>query len=287
VRSRGATTPSQRLLGLPDEGTLLVCTDLHGHLADFRRMRELFLAADAAGERPFLLFTGDLIHGPNCEPEDWPDFLGAHYVDQSGDLVDEYLALVARHPARVSCLIGNHEHSHIGGPHTPKFWSDETVHFEQTVGPERTERYKRLFCSMPVVAVASCGVAVTHAAPAVEIGGPQDIEQIRYEGYEKLAVQCMPEMQLLGGLLWSRCCPPETARRFLDALAIAGAGLDIVVYGHEIVAEGFERVGDEQLVLSTSFGIRQEHKHYLRIDLSRRYRSVRELRVGEELRPLY
>jgi hypothetical protein len=250
-------------------------------------MREVFLASQAAGERPFLLFTGDLIHGPNCEPEDWPDFLGAHYIDQSGELVDEYVALAAEHPAHVSCLIGNHEHSHIGGPHTPKFWSDETVHFEQTVGPERTERYKQLFCSLPVVAVSGCGVAVTHAAPAVEIRGPQDIERISFEGYERLAVECMPEMQLLGGLLWSRCCAPEIARRFLDALCAGGPALDIVVYGHEIVAEGFERVGEEQLVLSTSFGVRRQHKVYLKLDLSRRYRSVKELRVGEELLGLY
>lgn len=250
-------------------------------------MRERFLVSQRAGEQPFLLFTGDLVHGPNCEPEDWPDFLGAHYVDQSGELVEEFMALQQAYSEQVACLIGNHEHSHVGGPHTPKFWSDETLHFEQTVGPARTERYKQLFQSMSVVAVSSCGVAVTHAAPNIQLRGPEEIDGIRFEGFEKLAIQCMPEMQLLGGLLWSRNCPPPVARRFLDALSKDGSRLDVVVYGHEIIAEGYERVGDEQLVVSTSFGVRQENKFYLRLDLGGCYRSAADLQEGREILRLY
>jgi hypothetical protein len=250
-------------------------------------MRDHFVAAEQRGERPFLLFTGDLIHGPNCEPDEWPEFLGTHYVDQSGELVDEFIALQQAHPDRVACLIGNHEHSHVGGPHTPKFWTDETVHFEQTVGAARTERYKELFRSMPVVAVSSCGVAVTHAAPNIQLRGPEEIDAIRFEGFEQLAIQCMPEMQVLGGLLWSRNCPPPVARRFLDALGAHGARLDVVVYGHEIIAEGYERVGDEQLVVSTSFGVRRENKFYLRIDLGGSYRGAGDLQEGREILRLY
>ena len=37
-----------------------------------------------------LLFTGDLIHGPHIDPEDWPDFLGEYYRDASGDLMIAY-----------------------------------------------------------------------------------------------------------------------------------------------------------------------------------------------------
>jgi len=57
----------------------------------------------------------------------------------------------------------------------------------------------------------------------------------------------------------------------------------VVVYGHEIVAEGFSRIGDEQLILSTSFGVREARKLYLRLDLGGRYRSVADLREGVEL----
>ena len=158
-----------RLLRLPFKGTLYICTDLHGNLRDFRRMRELFLKSVDQGEDPFMLFSGDSIHGPNCEPDEWPSYLGDHYYDESGVLLDEFIQFQADFPGRVACLIGNHEHSHVGGPHTPKFWADETAHFEETVGSERAARYNKLFRSFPTVAVSHCGVAVTHAAPNAEI----------------------------------------------------------------------------------------------------------------------
>jgi hypothetical protein len=276
-----------RLLRLPSEGQLLVCTDLHGHLADFRRMVEIFRASQRAGERPFLLFTGDLIHGPNCPAEEWPSFLGEPYPDQSGQVVEGFLALRREAPGQVACLIGNHEHSHVGGPHTPKFWPDETAHFEEEVGPTRTRRYKKLFRELPVLAVSRCGLAITHAAPAVEIVGPEDIEELEYDGFEGLEIWSMAETRVLGALLWARYCPPAVARAFLDALGKGGPHLGVVVYGHEIIPEGYRKVGAEQLCLSTSFGVSVKHKVYLKVNLAGRYDSVADLRVGREIRSLY
>jgi hypothetical protein len=275
------------LLRLPFSGRLLICTDLHGHLADFRRMRDVFLLCLRQEEDPFLLFTGDLIHGPNCTPEEWPEHMGERYEDQSGALLDEFIRLQSDFPTRVACLLGNHEHSHVGGPHTPKFWPDETLYFEQSVGPKRAERYNRLFKQFFAAAVASCGVAVTHAAPNVEVSGPEEIEGIRYEGFEHLEVFSMSEMPLLGGLLWSRSCSPLVAQRFLAALSKNGPSLHVVIYGHEIVPQGFEHVGDEQLVLSTSFGIPREYRTYLKLDLRARYRSANDFEAGRELLLLY
>ncbi len=286
-RRKRKSVETPRLLRLPARGRLLICTDLHGNLGDFRRVRELFLASLAAGEDPYLLFTGDLIHGPECEPEDWPTFLGEHYVDESGTLCEEYLALAERFAGQVGCLLGNHEHSHVGGPHTPKFWPDETAHFEEVVGEARAARYRALFAAMPLVAVSACGVAVTHAAPNARIAGPEEIDRISLEGFEQADIWEMAESQVLGALLWARECRPEVARAFLDALAGEGPRLDVVIYGHEIVSEGFERVGEEQLVLSTSFGVARPNKYYLSLDLAGRYPSVQELRVGVELLRLY
>jgi hypothetical protein len=276
-----------RLLRLPEQGQLLICTDLHGNLRDFRRMRELFCQRLDGGESPFLLFTGDLIHGPSCTAEEWPDYLGSFFPDESPRVVEEFIQLQERYPDKVACLLGNHEHSHVGGPHTPKFWPDETLHFEQSVGPKLAKRCRRLFRSFPAVALARCGVVVTHAAPNAEIKGPSDIEAMRYEGFEELPITSLEEMPLLGRLLWSRRCPPPVAKRFLEALSVGGLTLGVVVYGHEIVPEGFERIGEEQLLLSTSFGVRDENKTYLLLDLGGHYGSSAVLREGVELLPLW
>src|SRR3982751_55902 len=111
-----------RVLRLPDRGRLLVCTDLQGCMRDFRRMIDVFEQAllKYHGDA-HLLLTGDLIHGPHIDPEDWPDFLGEYYRDASGELMMAYAGLAAQFPGRVHALLGNHEHGHIGGPHTPEF----------------------------------------------------------------------------------------------------------------------------------------------------------------------
>jgi hypothetical protein len=278
---------SPRLLRLPERGRLLLCTDLHGNLRDFQRMRALFEQAHDAGQQPYLLFSGDLIHGPSCEPEEWPSYLGTYFRDESDVIVDEFMELQRHYPRQVACLLGNHEHSHVGGPHTPKFWPDETLHFEQAVGARLARRYRKLFKSFATVAQGRCGVVVTHAAPNAEIEAPADIEAIRYDGFEELPIATLDEMPLLGRLLWSRTCPAETARGFLSALGGPEMDLGMVVFGHEITADGYERIGDEQLLLSTSFGIPDSHKFYLSVDLGSRYRSTKDLRVGHELLRLY
>ena len=77
-----------RVLRLPDHGRLIVCTDLQGCLRDFDRIVELYRGArlETDGDA-HILFTGDLVHGPHIDPEDWPDFLGEYYRDQSGEVV--------------------------------------------------------------------------------------------------------------------------------------------------------------------------------------------------------
>ncbi|MFH1129894.1 MAG: metallophosphoesterase, partial [Pseudomonadota bacterium] len=172
-----ALNSAKRVLRLPDKGKLLVCTDLHGNLRDFNQMREIFVNIRKKSPFAYLLFTGDLIHGPSpMDRADWPLSFGEYYEDQSGEVVDGFLQLKRDFEGQVNCLLGNHEHSHVGGPHTPKFWNDETAHFERTVGPERAERYKDFFRSFPLVATTSCGVALTHAAPNVKIDSVETLE---------------------------------------------------------------------------------------------------------------
>ena len=272
-----------RVLRLPDHGRLLVCTDLQGCLRDFHRVVELFDESDAETRGDtHLLFTGDLIHGPHLDERDWPDFLGEYYRDASDEVIDELVVLSLRHPGRIHALVGNHEHGHIGGPHTAKFAADEVELLERRMGPAAAARMRDVLRSFALVAVAPCGAVFTHGAPAATVRSIADIEAALLEGFELGSALDILDAPIIGPILWARSAQPDVAARFVRAL-----GGTFCIYGHDVIPEGFEQIGDEQMVVSTSFGVADARKVYVELDLSRRYRSVRELRVGHEIRPLY
>ncbi len=271
-----------RVLRLPDHGRLLVCTDLQGCLRDFHRIVELFDEAMAATGDAHLLFTGDLIHGPHLEPRDWPDFLGEYYRDASDEVIDELVVMSMRHPGRIHALVGNHEHGHIGGPHTAKFAADEVELLESRLGPAAAERVREVLRGFALVAVAPCGAVFTHGAPAATVTSIADIEAAPLEGFELGSALDILDAPIIGPILWARSAAPEVAARFVRAL-----GGTFCIYGHDVIPEGFEQIGDEQMVVSTSFGVADARKVYVSLDLGKRYRSVRDLRLGHEILPLY
>ncbi len=272
-----------RVLRLPDKGRLLVCTDLQGCMRDFNRMVEVFEAAllQYQGDA-HLIFTGDLIHGPHIDPEDWPDFLGEYYRDASGEVMIAYAGLAAQYPGRVHALLGNHEHGHIGGPHTAKFAADEVALLEQILGPSGTARMRGIIHTFALAAISRCGAIFTHAAPAAVLDSVADVEaaDLSCAGYASpLDVLDNP---VIGKMLWARAATAAEARRFVKAM-----GGTISIYGHDVIPEGFEMVGDEQIVVSTSFGLFDTNKVYASLDLSAKYKTVHDLRIGHELLPLY
>ncbi len=229
-----------------------------------------------------LLFTGDLIHGPHLEPHQWPDFLGEYYRDQSGEIIERYAELTKAYPGRVHALLGNHEHGHIGGPHTAKFAIDEVALLERILGPTRTAHFKRVLREFALIALAPCGVVFTHGAPAATVSSVSEIEAADLEGYQNGRPLDILSVPVIGPILWSRSATPATARKFLNAV-----GGTVSVFGHDVIPSGFERIGDEQIVVSTSFGVFDTNKMYLDLDLSQRYLSVHEFRTGTEIKRLY
>ncbi|WP_224240762.1 metallophosphoesterase [Hyalangium gracile] len=271
---------TSRLLRLPASGRLLVATDIQGNLGDFRRMLALFEEAPAD---TVLVFTGDIIHGPDEETEqNWPDYLGTPYRDESPEVVRQFLEARERYPGRVHCLLGNHEHAHVGGPRTAKFHADEAQVLEERLGPGPTGALRTLFNQFPLVAVAPNGVVLLHAAPSAHLNGPGDLEQVQLEGYAHMGIEEFFYVPVIGATLWSRMARPEQARAFLGAL-----GGRIAIYGHDVVREGYERVGDEQLCVSTSFALYDKDKVYVELDLARTYPHVHALRDGIELKKLH
>jgi hypothetical protein len=272
-----------RVLRLPDHGRLLVCTDLQGCLRDFQRFVQLFEQAllDYQGDA-HVLFTGDLIHGPHIDPEDWPDFLGEYYRDASGEVMMAFAGLAAKYPGRVHALLGNHEHGHIGGPHTAKFAADEVALLEQILGPSATNRMRGIIHTFAIAAISRCGAVFTHGAPAAQIDSVGDLEAADLSGSSYASPLDVLDTPIVGKILWARSATEAEARRFLRAM-----NGSIAIYGHDVIPEGFETIGDTQMVVSTSFGVFDTNKIYVSLDLSAKYRAVSDLRIGREILPLY
>ena len=272
---------SARLLRLPDRGRLLVCTDLQGNLGDFEQMVRHFRAA---GDDAVLVLTGDLVHGPDAETvARWPDHLGTPYVDRSPELVEAFRAEAQRAPGRVHCLLGNHDHAHIGGPATRKFHRDEAAALEARLAPAEVEALRGLIRGFPLAAVAACGAVLLHAAPSAPIDGPGDLEALSVEGFAHLDFRDFLSTEaVLGPLLWSRMATAPQAQRFLRAL-----GGTLAIFGHDVVREGYAMDTPEQLCVSTSFGCFDAHKVYVELDLGARYPSAAALRPDIELKKLY
>ena len=252
-------------------------------MRDYRRIVDIFHEAmDATDGDAYLLFTGDLIHGPHLAEEEWPDFLGEYYRDASGELMIAYAGLAAQYPGKVHALLGNHEHGHIGGPHTAKFAADEVALLEQLLGPSGTARMRGIIHTFALAAVSRCGAVFTHGAPAAVIDSIADLEAADLSGAHYASPLDVLDTPIVGKILWARSASEFEARRFLKA-----AGGSISIYGHDVIPEGYECIGDEQIVVSTSFGVFDTNKVYVSLDLAGKYRSVNDLRIGHEILPLY
>jgi len=254
-----------RVLDLPTSGRLLVATDMQGHLGDFRRMVQIFEEHRRSEPETYLVFTGDLVHGPELDPEEWPEHLGSYYMGESVGVLIEAAELQRRHPGKVHYLLGNHEHAHIGGPTVGKFFPDEAARLEELLGPDRTGWAREWLSTWPLVAVAPrARVCLLHGAPHAPIQSRDDVERIDLNALQNGAHD-LTSRNILGSLLWARAATGERARAFLRAL---GPSLSTAIHGHDVVREGFVVEDTTHLCVSSSFGCHDGDKLYVTWDLS-------------------
>jgi hypothetical protein len=294
--SRARTRPEwwgRKVARLPGEGVLIVATDLQGNLEDYRALLDVVDREREDGRRAWLVLCGDMVHGPGEElarPGAWPEHLGTYYEDRSVELVLDLIERVER--SDVVCLLGNHEHAHVGGPVVSKFHLDEAGELEQRLGPE-CERVRAFLRGLPLLAVAPCGVVCSHGAPRATEPDLASFEALDYDrtregiAFVDVPLWRMIEAGTVGALLWARAATREQAKRLLRATSLDDEPNAFVAYGHDIVRDGFERIGEEQICVSTSFGLFDRDKVYLRLDLARRYTSAADLRPGHEILPLH
>ncbi len=224
------------------------------------------------------------MHGPSPDLNEagaWPEYLGTPYVDESAALIRDFEQLTRY--ARAFSLLGNHEHAHVGGPVVAKFYHDEAKVLDEALGSDRA-RIHAFLETFPLVASGSCGIVLTHGAPKATERTIEDFERLRYRGPDTATFGVLTH-STVGALLWARSATSEQARELLRVTT--GEGDGAVIYGHDIAASGYDSAGPEQICVSSSFGVFDPCKTYLRIDLAKRYRSVRDLRPGHEILPLY
>jgi hypothetical protein len=266
-------------------GPVLVSADLHGNLADFERLRDLFLASDARGEDPLWISVGDWVHGPAERSDRTPilDRFGQPlyaYRDETPAILEQLFALMDRFGDRVLSICGNHEHAHIGGRVTQKFHRNEAAHLESRLSPAAVEELRRRFATWPVVIrLAACGVALTHGAPIP--ASVDEFERSRFGRHGGDANDVLNSAMVRYGF-----CRGEDVE-LLSRLSEPGCELTVLVHGHDREEEGFYASGSAALLLCTSFGARRARKTYLWLDRGSRYPSLAALRDGVELRRLW
>ena len=274
-------TSAPRVLVLPASGTLLVSTDLHGNGKDFRRLRVLFLEERDRQPATHWAILGDLVHGPSPEARargtDHYDF-----DDESWPIVRDVLALRQAFPDHVHLVLGNHDHAHVGGRRTHKFYPDEAAHLESTLQPEERAALHRLFRNALLAIVAPGGLLLAHGSPGDELRALRDLDGIALphgpgDGYGSV---------LLESFLESYGQRQEVTQRLLQTVSRDGPPVHLVVHGHDRDESGYFTEHGNQ-VCPVLFGAPDANKRYLRLDLSACYRHVEELREGQEVRRLY
>jgi hypothetical protein len=266
---------------LPERGTLLVCTDLHGNGDDFRRLRRLFFDALARDPDTQWVILGDIVHGPSPEARARRPEL-YDYDDESWAIAEGILALRQAHPGRVHFILGNHDYAHLGGTRTRKFYPDEAAHLESRLDEAQRVALHGLFRGALLAAVAPCGLFLTHGSPDDSLRSLEDLNAISLpptpgDSYAHA---------LLDSFLNSYGQAGDVTARLLQTVSVSGAEVSLVVHGHDKDESGYFTEGGNQ-VCPVLFGALRENKRYLQFDLAARYRRPEELREGVEIRRLH
>lgn len=273
-----------RIAWIEGPGELFVVSDLHGNLRDFLRITEIFEQHQGA----CLLFLGDLFHGPYLTQQDWApytDVLGDFYYDQSPGLFRAYITLKRRYPNRVKAILGNHEHSHVGGPRVSKFTPDEAFSFEENLSLDERRTLVRDLSGWPWMVGSRCGVAFTHGAPPPTAFNQQSLNaEELYVTNPQAWVQS--DTVVLSELLWRRYSPPEDVEAFLNHISsVCETKQHVVVHGHEPTPAGYQVEHNRLFNLSSSFAMRRPDKTYLHLSLNESYLNAYEIEAC--ICPLY
>lgn len=256
---------------LPSRGVLLISTDLHGKRDSFEALHARFLALREREAETHWVLLGDLVHGPSEAARTRSPLYD--YDDESPALIDALFALRERLPDHVHFVLGNHDHGHVGGPHTRKFHADEVLALEARLTAEQRERAQSLFGSASLAIAAPCGLLLTHGSPSDALHSLAELDALALDSTSELLRSVLTDYGQRGEV---------TARMLAQVSATSGLALTCVVHGHDRDESGLFVEGGNQ-ICPVIFGAKRELERCLVVDLAARYRGVEDLREGVEV----
>jgi hypothetical protein len=272
----------RRHLILPERGVLLVNTDVHGNLGDFERLEAIFRAELAREPETHWVILGDIVHAPDpLARRSNPAIYD--YDDGSSAIADRILELEREMPGHVHFVLGNHDHGHVGGPHTQKFFTDEVTALEEGMSEAQRVRMRELFARALLAVAAPCGLLLTHGSPDASLTSLAALDGVTLDIREMSGEVA----RMLRSLLTAYGQPDGVCKQMLANVSkAAGIELRVVVHGHDRDDRGFFREGTAQLC-PVIFGASRDKKRYVRVDLSARYENADALREDIEILRLY
>lgn len=256
---------------LPRRGILLISTDLHGKRDSFEALRARFEALRAVERETHWALLGDLVHGPSAAARARSPLYD--YDDDSPALIDAVFELRERFPEHVHFVLGNHDHGHVGGPHTRKFHDDEVLALEARLSPTQHERAQRLFGEALLALAAPCGLLLTHGSPSAELHDLRQLDALALDARSELLRSLLTDYGQRGEV---------TARMLAQVSATSGLDLRVVVHGHDRDESGIFVEGGNQ-VCPVIFGAQRALERCLVVDLAARHDDAAALREGLEI----
>ncbi|OAI41617.1 hypothetical protein AYO40_02885 [Planctomycetaceae bacterium SCGC AG-212-D15] len=227
-------TPGRRgrLVTLQDVDDVFIAGDLHGNVANFRRLLERAQLAEHP-RRHFVV--QEVIHGGARYPEGG---------DKSHQMVDLVAALKCQYPTRTHWLLGNHELAQWSDRLILKADDDLNARFRQGVteaygarSDEIYAAYRELFTSLPAALRTPNRVFLSHSLPKASRLAGFDLPMIEAEGP-------LTPGDALYHMVWGRDTSPDNVAEFL-----ARVNADLLITGHIPVPAGFSAPNGRQIIL--------------------------------------
>jgi predicted phosphodiesterase len=268
-----------RHLELPAKGQVLVSTDVHGNLEDFRRLTRHFLELRDAIPDAYWVILGDIVHGPDDGARNRNPVL-YDYEDQSREIVAEVIALQHMFPDEIFFVVGNHEWSHVGGPRTRKFHVDEAKHLESAMSLSEIRALHVLIHEAYLAISTPCGALLCHGSPA-KIPSFEALNEIDFAFLDPRS----DGFDLVSDVITAYGQSEADTRAMLNRLSSPSAELRFVLHGHDRDEKGifFEENNQVCVVI---FGAPRHEKRFVVLDLTKKY-ELENLKAGNIVRRLY